>query len=52
MRAILTREFRQEDDAGAADFVIDRLGELPTVLDRLATGPQRADTYNGVTSRE
>jgi putative hydrolase of the HAD superfamily len=52
MRAVLTREFRQEDDAGAADFVIERLGELPTVLDRLATGPRRADTYNGVTSRE
>jgi putative hydrolase of the HAD superfamily len=52
MRAVLTREFRQEDAAGAADFVIDRLGELPAVLDRLASGPQRADTYNEVTSRE
>jgi len=52
MRAVLTREFRQEEDAGAADFVIDRFGELPAVLDRLASGPQRADTYNEVTSRE
>jgi hypothetical protein len=52
MRAVLTREFRQEDDPGVADFVIDRLGELPIVLNRLATGPQRADTYNEVTSRE
>jgi putative hydrolase of the HAD superfamily len=52
MRAVLTREFRQEDDPGVADFVIDRLGELPTVLSRLAAGPQRADTYNEVTSRE
>ncbi|TMC61641.1 MAG: HAD family hydrolase, partial [Chloroflexota bacterium] len=52
MRAVLTREFRQEDAAGAADLVIDRLGDLPPVLDRLASGPQRADTYNEVTSRE
>ena len=52
MRAVLIREFRQEDDAGAADFVIERLGDLPAVLDRLASGPQRADTYNEVTSRE
>ncbi len=52
MRAVLTREWRQEDDPGTADFVIERLGELPTVLSRMATGPQRADTYNEVTSRE
>ena len=52
MRAVLTREFRQEDDPGVADFVIDRFGELPTILDRLAAGTQRADTYNDVTSRE
>src|SRR6202035_2828839 len=52
MRAVLTREFRQEDDPGVADFVIDRFGELPTVLNRLAAGTQRADTYNDVTSRE
>jgi len=52
MRAVLTREWRQEDDPGAADFVIARLGELPTVLNRLAAGPQAADTYNEVTSRE
>jgi putative hydrolase of the HAD superfamily len=52
MRAVLTREWRQETDPGAADFVIERLGELPPVLNRLATGQQRADTYNEVTSRE
>jgi HAD superfamily hydrolase (TIGR01662 family) len=52
MRAVLTREFRQEDDPGIADFVIARLGELPTVLNRLSAGAQRADTYNEVTSRE
>jgi putative hydrolase of the HAD superfamily len=52
MRAVLTREWRQEDDPGVADFVIARLGELPTVLDRLAAGPPGADTYNEVTSRE
>jgi len=52
MRAVLTREWRQEDDPGAADFVIQRLGELPTVLSRLAPGPPGADTYNEMTSRE
>ena len=52
MRAVLTREWRQEDDPGVADFVIERLGELPTVLSRLSAGPRAADTYNGVTSRE
>jgi putative hydrolase of the HAD superfamily len=52
MRAVLTREWRHEDDPGVADFVIARLGELPSVLDRLAAGPRRADTYNEVTSRE
>jgi putative hydrolase of the HAD superfamily len=52
MRAVLLREWRQEDDPGVADFVIGRLGELPTVLNRLAVGPQAADTYNEVTSRE
>ena len=52
MRAVLTREWRQEDDPGVADFVIARLGELPTVLNRLAAGPRGADTYNEVTSRE
>ena len=52
MRAVLTREWRQEDDPGVADFVIQRLSELPAVVDRLGTGPQAADTYNEVTSRE
>ncbi|TMG31944.1 MAG: HAD family hydrolase, partial [Chloroflexi bacterium] len=50
MRAVLTREWRQEDDPGAADAVIQRLGELPAVVDRLAAGAQAADTYNEVTS--
>jgi putative hydrolase of the HAD superfamily len=52
MRAVLTREWRQEDDPGVADFVIQRLGELPSIVARLLPGPRVADTYNGVTSRE
>jgi putative hydrolase of the HAD superfamily len=52
MRAVLTREWRQEDDPGTADFVIERLGDLPAVLSRLAPGARAADTYNEVTSRE
>jgi putative hydrolase of the HAD superfamily len=52
MRAVLTREWRQEDDPGVADFVIQRLGELPAVVSRLTPGPPVADTYNEVTSRE
>ena len=52
MRAVLSREWRQEDDPGVADFVIQRLGELPAVVDRLASGRRAADTYNEVTSRE
>jgi len=52
MRTVLTREWRQEDDPGTADFVIERLGELPMVISRLASGQQGADTYNEVTSRE
>jgi hypothetical protein len=49
---VLTREWRQEDDPGVADFVIQRLGELPAIVSRLLPGPRAADTYNGVTSRE
>jgi putative hydrolase of the HAD superfamily len=52
MRAVLTREWRQEDDPGVADFVIQRLGELPAIVDRLLPGPRGADTYNEVTSRD
>jgi len=52
MRAVLTREWRQEDDPGVADFVIQRLGELPAIVGRLRPGRQAADTYNEVTSRE
>lgn len=52
MRAVLTREWRQEDDPGVADFVIQRLGELPSIVNRLVPGNAGADTYNGVTSRE
>jgi FMN phosphatase YigB (HAD superfamily) len=52
MRAVLTREWRQEDDPGVADFVIQRLDELPAVLNRLGARSQAADTYNEVTSRE
>ena len=39
MRAVLTREWRQEDDPGVADFVIQRLGELPAIVGRLGAGP-------------
>ena len=52
MRAVLTREWRQEDDPGVADFVIQRLGELPAIVRRLAPRVRAADTYNEVTSRE
>jgi putative hydrolase of the HAD superfamily len=52
MRAVLTREWRQEEDPGVADAVIQRLGELPAVVDRLSGGARAADTYNEVTSRE
>ena len=52
MRAVLTREWRQEDDPGVADFVIQRLGELPAIVRRLGPGSRAADTYNEVTSRE
>jgi putative hydrolase of the HAD superfamily len=52
MKAVLTREWRQEDDPGVADFVIRRLGELPAIVGGLLPGPRGADTYNEVTSRE
>jgi HAD superfamily hydrolase (TIGR01662 family) len=39
MRAVLTREWRQEDDPGVADFVIQRLGELPAIVSRLRAEP-------------
>jgi putative hydrolase of the HAD superfamily len=52
MRAVLTREWRQENDPGVADFVIQRLGELPAIVARLVPRAREADTYNEVTSRE
>jgi len=52
MRAVLTREWRQEDDPGVADFVIQRLGELPAIISGLESRASAADTYNEVTSRE
>jgi putative hydrolase of the HAD superfamily len=52
MKGVLTREWRQEEDPGVADFVIQRLGELPAIVNRLLPGPRAADTYNEVTSRE
>ena len=51
-RNLSEKGLKEVSDPGAADFVIERLGELPAVLDRLATGQPRADTYNEVTSRE
>jgi putative hydrolase of the HAD superfamily len=53
MRAVLLREWRQEEDPGIADFVIQRLGELPPIVDGLLAGsPASTDTYNEVTSPE
>jgi putative hydrolase of the HAD superfamily len=52
MRAVLTREWRQEDDPGVADFVIQRLGELPPIVNRLVHRARGSDTYNELTSRE
>jgi putative hydrolase of the HAD superfamily len=52
MRAVLTREWRQEDDPGVADFVIQRLAELRPIVSRLGPRAPTAGTYNGVTSRE
>lgn len=52
MGAVLTQEWRQEEDPGVADFVIRRLGELPAIVRRLKPEARGADTYNGVTSRE
>jgi putative hydrolase of the HAD superfamily len=52
MRAVLTREWRQEDDPGSADAVIQRLGELPDVIERLTAKGRAAGSYNEVTSRD
>jgi putative hydrolase of the HAD superfamily len=52
MRAVLTREWRQEDDGGVANFVIQRLGELPAIVDGLLGRPRSATTYNESRSRE
>lgn len=38
MRAVLLREWRQEPDAGSADFVINRLGDLIPIVHRLQAG--------------
>ena len=46
MRAVLTREWRHEDDPATADFVIDRLRELPPIVAQLRAGQPTADTYN------
>jgi hypothetical protein len=35
-----------------ADFVIQRLAELPAIVNRLAPRARAADTYNEVTSLE
>jgi putative hydrolase of the HAD superfamily len=52
MLAVLTREFRQEDDGGVANFVVQRLGELPAIVDGLLDRPPSATTYNEMTSRD
>jgi putative hydrolase of the HAD superfamily len=46
MRAVLTREWRQEENTGLADFVIERLGELPPIVAGLRFGQPTVDTYN------
>src|SRR5438132_857523 len=49
MRTVLIREWRQEDDPGVADFVIQRLGELPAVISRLTHGARQGDRDIGGT---
>lgn len=46
MRTVLTREWRHEADPATADFVIDRLRELPPIVAQLRAGQPTADTYN------
>ncbi len=47
MKAVLLREWRQEDDPdGRADYTIGRLGDLWPVVARLAREGAAADTYN------
>jgi putative hydrolase of the HAD superfamily len=53
MRAVLLREWRQEDDPGVADFVIQRIAELVPIVERLRAGAAvgdsgrpLADSYN------
>ena len=52
MRGVLLREWRQEDDPGVADYVIERLSELPEIVERLLEESAPAGTYNEVTSPE
>jgi HAD superfamily hydrolase (TIGR01509 family) len=52
MQAVLLREWRQEEDSGVANFVIERLGELRPIVKRLLSESRRTDTYNDVTSPE
>ncbi|HEY0493766.1 MAG TPA: HAD family hydrolase [Candidatus Dormibacteraeota bacterium] len=52
MRAALLREWRKEEDPQVADFVIDRLGELRPIVERLLVNPGRTGTYNEVASPE
>ncbi len=52
MRTVLLREWRQEEDPGVADFVIERLGELPAIVERFLPRSPPVGTYNEVTSPE
>jgi len=52
MRAVLLREWRQEEDPGVADYVIQRFGALTPIVDRLLQELPPAGTYNEVTSPE
>src|SRR2546423_7310140 len=46
MRAVLTREWRREEDPGLADFVIQPLGELPPVIRKLKPPAPTRETPN------
>lgn len=52
MRAVLLREWRRDNDSEGADYVIDRLGQLPAIVDGLRHKSAPSGTYNEVTSPE
>jgi len=52
MRAVLLREWRQEEDPGVPDFTIERLSELRAIVERLLAESPTTGTYNELTSNE